>query len=96
MAANVAVRKTFYRLEQLAGGSPLGGTSLPQFALNSVFNAAILATNIVKVDAVNALGGADLGGFPWLYSKVTFRQDGLMQEAYSLQTILQWETELDS
>lgn len=83
--ANLSVRVPLYRLEQIAGVSPT-------FALSMVTQPDIQALDIKRIDPVNASGGADIGGFPYLYSRVTMKQPGLQQEAYSLLTVLQWQS----
>ena len=84
-----SIRCTFYRLEQLPGNPPT-------FALNSAPVKVILTADIRTVDAVNTLGGADIGGFGYLYSKVTLKQAGELQEMYALQTVLQLQTQINS
>ena len=83
--ANLSVRPLLYRLEQIAGASPT-------FALSQVTQPDIQALDVKRIDPVNVLGGADIGGFPYLYSRVTLKQAGMQQEAYSLLTVLQWQT----
>lgn len=84
MANNLRV--TLYRLEQL----PDTVSGIPQFAQAvAIRNKVIPVTDIRAIDSVNVLGGADLGKFPWLYSKITYRQAGVEQEAYAMQTVLQ-------
>lgn len=87
--ANLAIRGTFYRLEQLPGVAPT-------FALSSAPTMTLLAADIRRIDPVNVLGGADLGGFGYLYSKVTLKQAGLEQEFYALQTVLQLQAQINS
>lgn len=82
--ANLSVRTPLYRLEQIAGSSPT-------FALNIVRTPDIQALDIKRIDPVNVLGGADIGNFPYLYSRVTLKQAGEQQEAYSMLTVLQWQ-----
>lgn len=91
LMSNVSVRGPFYRLEQISGGG-----ANPNFAFNSLFNDDILANSIKRVSPVNVSGGARLGNFGYLYSKITFERDGLLQEVYTLQTVLQWQTTLNS
>ena len=91
--ANVFLRKTLYRLEQ--GTRPAGQSRSNQHQ-SWVGTYDFAAADIRRIDPVNVKGGASLYGFGWLYSKVTFKQAALLQEAYSLQTTLQWQTELNS
>lgn len=85
--ATILTRKTLYRLEQ---------TGVDTFALNAAPLMDFLAADIKTIVPVNVLGGADIGGFGYLYSKVTLKQAGLQQEFYALQTVLQWQTEVNS
>ena len=90
--ANLWSRTPLYRLEQL--GTTTSG--IPNFALNIVTTPDIQALDIKRIDPVNVLGGADIGNFPYLYSRVTLKQAGEQQEAYSLLTVLQWQILLNS
>lgn len=81
------MRRTMYRLEQTGNNT---------FALQAVVLKDIQAVDIKEIVPVNVLGGADIGGFGYLYSKVTMKQPGLNQELYALQTVLQWQTDLNS
>lgn len=87
--ANVALRVPLYRLEQIAGVTPT-------YALQGVYTPDFLATDIHRIYPVNVLGGQDLAKFGYLYSKVTLRQAGLQQEAFSLLTSSQWQTLMNS
>lgn len=87
--ANLWTRKRLYRLEQIAGASPT-------FVLAATVDKDIPFTDIKEITPVNVLGGPDIGGFGFLYSKVTLKQPGLNQELYALQTVLQWQTEQNS
>lgn len=85
--ANLWMRRTMYRLEQTGNNT---------FALQAVLLKDVQALDIKEIVPVNVTGGADIGGFGYLYSKVTMKQPGLNQELYALQTVLQWQTDLNS
>lgn len=87
MAQPKTIRRTFYRLEQTGNNT---------FVLSHVFLKDIQSTDIGSINPVNVLGGADIGGYGWLYSKVTLRDPAIEQELYCLQTVLQWETDLNA
>lgn len=87
MAQPKTIRRLFYRLEQIGNNS---------FALSIAVRKDIQSVDILNIVDVNTLGGADIGNFPYLYGKVTFRESGLQQEMYTLQSALQWETDLNS
>jgi len=87
MASPKSVRGPFYRLEQ---------TGRDTFALTELLNEVVQSTDIKSIFPVNVQGGADITGFGYLYSKVVFRQAGLDQEVYALQTVLQWDTNLNA
>lgn len=85
--ANLWIRRAMYRLEQTGNNT---------FALQAVLTKDIQALDIKEIVPVNVLGGADIPTFGYLYSKVTMKQPGLNQELYALQTVLQWQTDLNS
>lgn len=87
--ANLSIRLTMYRLEQVAGVAPT-------FALVEAPVKTIQAIDIKSIEAVNALGGMDIGGFGYLYSKITMKLPGLLQELYAVQTVLQLQTLINS
>lgn len=87
MASPKAMRGPFYRLEQ---------TGRDTFALQGIVNEVVQSTDIKNIFPVNVLGGSDITGFGYLYSKVVYRQAGVNQEVYALQTVLQWDTNLNA
>lgn len=79
----IAIRATFYRLEQTGNNT---------FALSNAFQDVVPVVDIGDIIPVNTLGGQDVGGFPYLYSKLVRSQPGLNQELFAMQTVLQLET----
>lgn len=84
--ANV-IRATFYRLEQTGDNT---------FAKTLSEEKTIQTLDIESVNAVNATGGSDVGGFGWLYSKVVLKQPGTGQELYAMQTVLQLQAAMNA
>lgn len=82
-----AIRLRLYRLEQIGNNS---------FAVSGSEERDILTVDIKSVTAVNAIGGPDLGGAGYLYSKVTMDQPGLQQEAYALQTVFELQEAMNA
>lgn len=85
--ANLFIRGTFYRLEQTGNNT---------FGLMEAPVKTIQAIDIKEVIPVNVLGGPDIGGFGYLYSKLVLKQPGMNQELYALQTVLQLQTLFNS
>lgn len=82
-----ALRLRLYRVEQTGNNTFVKTADWPQ---------DLLTADVKSVTPVNALGGPDLGGLGYLYSKITMKQPGLQQEAYALQTVLELQAAMNA
>ena len=83
----VSIRGVFYRFEQTGNNT---------FAKTLSEEKVIPVVDIESINAVNVLGGSDIGGFGFIYSKVVLKQVGTGQELYAMQTVLQLQTAINA
>lgn len=80
MAITVSVH--LYRKENIPDGTTLGTNRL-----TGVYPKDVPVREIKRILPVNATGGEDLVGLPYLYSKIVMENPGTLQEAYVMQTL---------
>lgn len=76
------VSLTLYRIQ--TGFSYYGSLyNLP----TRVVRTNVMSQDILRVDPINSTGNPSLAGLGYLYTKITFRQVGLNQEAYVMNSV---------
>lgn len=85
--ASLSVNLHLYRLENVPDGTTYGTNRV-----SAVWPTDVEIRNIRRVTPVNATGGPDLTGTPFLYTKLTMETPGLLQESYVMQSVAQMHT----